>query len=1165
MDWTAISKLVPGRNPAQCSSQYYYMEKHTANVRHTPWAYVEDVALITAIETTKPNESDGSMNWVSISKKVPRRNETQCRNRYRYIDLVGTNRLQESLGRKQDHIPIDAVPMALLDARVPTTQLQPPVILDTGVPANQTDLLDWSRMYQHMAEPHQESFFSYQAPTLYENFTPHPVILPHQTLAPHQMAAPSQTAGPHQLTASQKMQELHQSPGLQEMVAVHQVATPRQLTTSRQMTISHQMPVSLQAVSTHQMPALQQLAKSPQVAAPHKMLSPQQVVLSKQIQASYKVAASQQVTAAPQMATPYRMLSPYQSQASQRIPLTHQTKLTTLNQQNHVAAPQQVIRQIPVVRAPHRVAASPQMATSYQMLSPHQIQASQQITATRQTKVTTLRQIPVVRAPHRVPASQQVIAQHQIPARQGVPGFIPHESALRYKLSMSQQLNAPKEVTATHQMQDSVSHRAPAQNLVTLWKQENVSTEVAATRQTQVSTPNQVPTQNSVTLSHQVAIPRQITAASQMPVATPKQVATHEPVAAPVQMPALQQIAATCQMPVVARAQVTTQNSVPASHQVSESQQQQEQQQEEVNPTRKQKQVPGLQKQVTATHKTKAKAPNQVRAQNKMASLHQTPTSQKASAKHVTASHQATAKDQVLAQQHTSGLTPRQLALQYQLNARQQLATQRQATTQQNVPSLTSRQLGSRKHTPALHQVPAPKLLSTQNPVVESQQQVTTSQQLTPAQQTQVVAPNQVPAQTQSAAPLQVPTSQQVVSICEMPVTASQVPAQTQVSAPHRAYAQCQVFVSQRVVASEQANTKRQVPVIQHQIRVSDPATAGQTAIPPPNRMSVQDEVPVTHQSNTTRHTQQMQYSPGSNPFKCERNSSALIKHGPWNSEEDRVLKQVVAKIKDRVGADTPNRPLDWETIAEQLPGRNRIQCRYRYQCIEEKGPSARIRWSAAEDERLRSAVLSTKKHPDGRIDWEDISKQLPGRSRRQCCSHYHYLEESATSTKHGPWTSTEDSIIMEAVSTTPRLPGGRVDWVEVAKRLPGRNRSQCCSHYRHLGDITTKRCRWDASEDKLLKELVFATNKHSDGRVNWIAIAQKMPGRGAKQCGNRYRNIRMASKNAARNAARNENGENRGSPRKRMRTEDVRSIGKPACRSPSLVTIEQNTATQRL
>ena len=123
-------------------------------------------------------------------------------------------------------------------------------------------------------------------------------------------------------------------------------------------------------------------------------------------------------------------------------------------------------------------------------------------------------------------------------------------------------------------------------------------------------------------------------------------------------------------------------------------------------------------------------------------------------------------------------------------------------------------------------------------------------------------------------------------------------------------------------------------------------------------------------------------------------------KHGPWTPDEDVLLKQIVETTERRVDGH-----VNWVAIAEKLPGRNRTQCSGRFQYLEENAPTTKHGpWTAEEDTTLRAAVASTAKRDDGRLDWVVISKKVQGRNRIQCRNRFHCVENTDT-TEKSRWT----------------------------------------------------------------------------------------------------------------------------------------------------------------
>jgi len=145
-----------------------------------------------------------------------------------------------------------------------------------------------------------------------------------------------------------------------------------------------------------------------------------------------------------------------------------------------------------------------------------------------------------------------------------------------------------------------------------------------------------------------------------------------------------------------------------------------------------------------------------------------------------------------------------------------------------------------------------------------------------------------------------------------------------------------------------------------------------------------------------------------------------------WTQLEDDCLSAAVAKIGER----------GWKRIAENVPGRNHVQCLQRWKNVLDphhvKGP-----WSQAEDTLLTSLVGTNG------FMWKKISKCITGRNIKQCRERWcNYLDPSI---KHGNWSADEDATIVDV----QRRVGNR--WATIAKDLPGRTYNQVKVRYHSL------------------------------------------------------------------------------------------------------------------
>ncbi|KAL4581601.1 hypothetical protein LXL04_006124 [Taraxacum kok-saghyz] len=122
---------------------------------------------------------------------------------------------------------------------------------------------------------------------------------------------------------------------------------------------------------------------------------------------------------------------------------------------------------------------------------------------------------------------------------------------------------------------------------------------------------------------------------------------------------------------------------------------------------------------------------------------------------------------------------------------------------------------------------------------------------------------------------------------------------------------------------------------------------------------------------------------------KAKRKSSnkgwrkAVIVKGQWNSEEDRLLVQLVKQYGDT----------KWSRIAEKLPGRIAKQCRDRWQ-NHLRPDITKDAWSEEED-KLLIAI-----HKEVGNKWSEIARRLPGRSENTIKNHWNATKRRQLSSR---------------------------------------------------------------------------------------------------------------------------------------------------------------------
>jgi hypothetical protein len=105
---------------------------------------------------------------------------------------------------------------------------------------------------------------------------------------------------------------------------------------------------------------------------------------------------------------------------------------------------------------------------------------------------------------------------------------------------------------------------------------------------------------------------------------------------------------------------------------------------------------------------------------------------------------------------------------------------------------------------------------------------------------------------------------------------------------------------------------------------------------------------------------------------------------------------------------------------------------------VSDKVPKPHVKFSAADDERLRRLVATV-----GIADWAAISKQMEGKNPRQCKERwYNYLSPHLNTSD---WSPAEDALLLQK----HRELGGK--WAKIARFLPHRTDSMAKNRFHKL------------------------------------------------------------------------------------------------------------------
>lgn len=101
-------------------------------------------------------------------------------------------------------------------------------------------------------------------------------------------------------------------------------------------------------------------------------------------------------------------------------------------------------------------------------------------------------------------------------------------------------------------------------------------------------------------------------------------------------------------------------------------------------------------------------------------------------------------------------------------------------------------------------------------------------------------------------------------------------------------------------------------------------------------------------------------------------------------------------------------------------------------------------------------------------------------------------------------WTKEEDVQLWNAIKEF-----GTRKWMQIAKRVPGKDHKQCLQRWNKVLNPKLKKGRWKEEEDKQLVSLVLEqTNKEANKSIKWNVISEAMGcSRSAKQCRERWVN----------------------------------------------------------
>ena len=136
----------------------------------------------------------------------------------------------------------------------------------------------------------------------------------------------------------------------------------------------------------------------------------------------------------------------------------------------------------------------------------------------------------------------------------------------------------------------------------------------------------------------------------------------------------------------------------------------------------------------------------------------------------------------------------------------------------------------------------------------------------------------------------------------------------------------------------------------------------------------------------------------------------------------------------------------NWKSIAERVASRNHVQCLQRWKKVLRPG-LIKGRWTSEEDNVLRTTINSAIGGAE-KVNWGDVAVKIPGRSAKQCRERWcHHLDPSV---RKGDWTAEEDAKVMELQAQLGN------SWAQISKALEGRTENAVKIRWK---SVSRRRC----------------------------------------------------------------------------------------------------------
>lgn len=198
---------------------------------------------------------------------------------------------------------------------------------------------------------------------------------------------------------------------------------------------------------------------------------------------------------------------------------------------------------------------------------------------------------------------------------------------------------------------------------------------------------------------------------------------------------------------------------------------------------------------------------------------------------------------------------------------------------------------------------------------------------------------------------------------------------------------------------------------------------------------------------------------PESTPETCIERWSEMNKRkrGPWSSEEDKLLKELLLNTSSR----------NWTEIASKVAGRSSKQCRERW--FHNLDPKIKKEtWTIDEDQVL----ISTHKEVGNK--WAKIASRLPGRTENAVKTRFKAIIRAYLRS----WSASEDAKLLALQKELG------CNWGQISKSFPKRTKNAVKIRYRNLQGGTTEKPPAPGAPEQALS--VLAKDLETLKKPNW-------------------------------------------------------------------------------